>query len=216
MGRTIRLLASAALGGASLGAIFILPEAASAQPTGPSTCTHTVPNATCSAGDSLSSTTRNTGTYWNFIFDKIPTGVFYSTACSPTTTDHQTTTTNAPTTTDHQTTTTNAPTTTDHQTTTTNAPTTTDHQTTATNAPTTTGSNNQASNGSTTTSSVATTAGSNIQASGGSTTSQTTGITVPSTKTGAPWNSHGWMLTLAAIAMTGAVLVFPWKRRRSA
>ena len=177
MGRTIRLLASAALGGASLGAIFILPEAASAQPTGPSTCTHTVPNATCSAGDSLSSTTRNTGTYWNFIFDKIPTGVFYSTACSPTTTDHQTTTTNAP---------------------------------------TTTGSNNQASNGSTTTSSVATTAGSNIQASGGSTTSQTTGITVPSTKTGAPWNSHGWMLTLAAIAMTGAVLVFPWKRRRSA
>ncbi len=190
MGRTIRLLASAALGGASLGAIFILPEAASAQPTGPSTCTHTVPNATCSAGDSLSSTTRNTGTYWNFIFDKIPTGVFYSTACSPTTTDHQTTTTNAPTT--------------------------TDHQTTATNAPTTTGSNNQASNGSTTTSSVATTAGSNIQASGGSTTSQTTGITVPSTKTGAPWNSHGWMLTLAAIAMTGAVLVFPWKRRRSA
>ncbi len=305
MGRTIRLLASAALGGASLGVVFILPEAASAQsPTGPSTCSYATPNTTCTAGGSLNSTTTNSGTYWNFVVNKIPTNVTISdfvdlyvcwnTYCSyahsavldkngswhiwvyenasntdpstgaplpptsaqatidtgnteadfglylsdipgkyyPTTTTgststttHPTTTTTHPTTTTtHPTTTTTHPTTTTtHPTTTTTAATTTtgsnnqgsNGSTTTSSGPTTTGSNNQASNGSTTTSSGPTTTGSNNQASNGST-SQTTGITVPSTNTGAPWDSLGWRLALATLAMTGAILVFPWKRRRSA
>ncbi len=305
MGRTIRLLASAALGGASLGVVFILPEAASAQsPTGPSTCSYATPNTTCTAGGSLNSTTTNSGTYWNFVVNKIPTNVTISdfvdlyvcwntycsyahsavldkngswhiwvyenasntdpstgaplpptsaqatidtgnteadfglylsdipgkyypttTTGSTTTTTHPTTTTTHPTTTTtHPTTTTTHPTTTTtHPTTTTTAATTTtgsnnqgsNGSTTTSSGPTTTGSNNQASNGSTTTSSGPTTTGSNNQASNGST-SQTTGITVPSTNTGAPWDSLGWRLALATLAMTGAILVFPWKRRRSA
>ncbi len=271
MGRTIRLLASAALGGASLGAVFILPEAASAQlPTGPSTCTYKTPNTTCTAGGSLNSTTKNSGTYWNFIVNKIPTNVTtsdfvdlrvcwsdycFSTSAltshtrgswhiwvyentsntdpstgaplTPTSAQATIDTGNAeadfglylsdipgkdyPTTTTGSTSTTSASTTTTtHPTTTTTGPT-----TTTTGPTTTTGGNNQASNGSTTTSSGPTTTGSNNQASGGST-SQTTGITVPPTNTGAPWDSLGWRLALATLAMTGAILVFPWKRRRSA
>ena len=290
MGRTIRLLASAALGGASLGVVFILPEAASAQsPTGPSTCSYATPNTTCTAGGSLNSTTTNSGTYWNFVVNKIPTNVTISdfvdlyvcwnTYCSyahsavldkngswhiwvyenasntdpstgaplpptsaqatidtgnteadfglylsdipgkyyPTTTTGSTSTTSASTTSASTTSTTHPTTTTTHPTTTTTHPTTTTtHPTTTTTAATTTtGSNNQGSNGSTTTSSGPTTTGSNNQASNGST-SQTTGITVPSTNTGAPWDSLGWRLALATLAMTGAILVFPWKRRRSA
>ncbi len=284
MGRTIRLLASAALGGASLGVVFILPEAASAQsPTGPSTCSYATPNTTCTAGGSLNSTTTNSGTYWNFVVNKIPTNVTISdfvdlyvcwnTYCSyahsavldkngswhiwvyenasntdpstgaplpPTSAQATIDTGNTeadfglylsdipgkyyPTTTTGSTSTTSASTTsTTHPTTTTTAATTTtgsnnqasNGSTTTSSGPTTTGGNNQASNGSTTTSSGPTTTGGNNQASNGST-SQTTGITVPSTNTGAPWDSLGWRLALATLAMTGAILVFPWKRRHSA
>ena len=264
MGRTIRLLASAALGGASLGVVFILPEAASAQsPTGPSTCSYATPNTTCTAGGSLNSTTTNSGTYWNFVVNKIPTNVTISdfvdlyvcwnTYCSyahsavldkngswhiwvyenASNTDPSTGAPLPPTSAQATIDTGNTeadfglylsdipgkyyPTTTTGSTSTTSASTTsTTHPTTTTTAATTTtGSNNQGSNGSTTTSSGPTTTGSNNQASNGST-SQTTGITVPSTNTGAPWDSLGWRLALATLAMTGAILVFPWKRRHSA
>ncbi len=50
------------------------------------------------------------------------------------------------------------------------------------------------------------------QASG----SQSTSVTVPSTTTGAPWASNTWRLTFAAIAAAGALMVFPWRRRRTA
>ena len=89
-------------------------------------------------------------------------------------------------------------------------------------ATTTTPASNAGSSGSASTTTTSVSVASSASTSPPSSTSSPTGsaqqastLTVPNTNTGELWGSAAWRISVGLAGLLGAMLVFPWKRRRS-